>query len=108
NASPVLHFNTAEMSTDIDLGAIETNVGGIARSAGGYNGVSYLGFEDRPGCTSGFIVGRWNKTRPKLGHFHGRVLGDHGAPLGHIKGIWGHARRADKNVFFGKYIDPSG
>jgi hypothetical protein len=105
-ASPIVRFRTAILNADLDLaGAID---GGAIRAPDGVNGLVYMSYEDRPGCASGFLVGRWRALRDDLGVFHGRVSGDHGAPLGHVRGIWGHAPRADKNVFFGKYINHDG
>lgn len=107
-ASTLVHFKTAKVTTDIDVSTLETQVGGIARADDGYNGVSYLGFEDKVGCASGFLFGKWHRLKANLGKFHGRVVGDHGVTLGHIRGIYGHSKKADKDVFFGKYIDRSG
>jgi hypothetical protein len=106
--SPIVHFATAALTTEIDVSSLEANVGGIARAGDGANGVTWLGFEDRPGCTSGFLAGRWKRVAPGLGRLQGQVVGDHGALVGHVKGLYGHARKIDQNVFFGKYIDRNG
>jgi hypothetical protein len=99
-----LHFDTASLKKDLDLSRLATEVGGVVHLADGRNGLFAIGYEDRPGCAEGFVAGRWNKVRPALGTFHGRVFRGDGVTEGHVRGLWGHAPKRDQNVFFGKHI----
>lgn len=104
----VLHFDTGALKANVDLAALAQKGESAERMADGRSGVAFVGFADVPGCARGFLMGRWNKVRPQLGTFRGRVADADGAPLGHVRGIWGHAPRKDKNVFFGKTIAEDG
>jgi len=103
-AAPVLHFRTAALSEDIDLG----DKGGVSRIANSPNGLVHFGYEDVAGCARGLLFGRWVKARANLGRFRGQVIDGAGDHIGHVRGIWGHAARRDANVFFGKYIAADG
>ena len=69
-------------------------------------------------CVHGTLVGRWRRAigddgepRRNLGRFHGRVLDEVGELRGHVRGIWGVARRGrfeGRQVMFGKFIDRDG
>jgi hypothetical protein len=106
--SPALHFKTASLTTDVDLTTLRTTAGGVTRLADGLNGLAYIGYPDVDGCARGVAYGRWVKTRARLGVLRGRVIDDQGDGIGHVRGIWGHAVKADKDVFFGKYIAKDG
>jgi hypothetical protein len=108
SGSQTLHFDTAALKTDIDLSSLATKAGGAKRLDDGRNGMAFIGFPDVPGCARGFVVGRWNKVRPQLGTLRGHVADASGEPVGHYRGIWGHAPRKDKDLFFGKYIAKDG
>ena len=103
-----LHFATASLSTDIDLAALATDGGGVIPLGDGENGLAFAGFRDEPGLAKGFVMGRWSELAADAGHLRGRVFAADGAPLGHVKGIWGHAPKRDQDLFFGKYIDRDG
>ena len=107
-AAPKLHFATQTLTTDIDLSQLDANAGGMVRLADGANGLAYIGYSDVAGCARGLTYGRWVKIRARLGGLRGHVIDDGGDAIGHVRGIWGHAPRADKNVFFGKYIGLDG
>ena len=107
-ASPMLHFKTQSLTTDIDVSQLEAKAGGVERLADGRNGLAYIGYGDVAGCARGLAFGRWVKLRARLGGMRGRVIDGDGETIGHVRGIWGHAVRADKNVFFGKYIGIDG
>jgi hypothetical protein len=104
----LLHFATETLTTDIDLSQLEGKGSGVVPLGDGRNGLAFIGFEDVAGLSRGFILGRWVKIKGGLGKLRGRVLGEGGEELGHVKGIWGHAPKHDANVFFGKYIDAAG
>ena len=103
-SAPTLHFKTQALTTDVDLSALDANAGGVQRLGDGRDGLAWIGYGDVAGCNRGLAFGRWVKARARLGGFRGRVIGSDGATIGHVRGIWGHARRLDKDVFFGKYI----
>lgn len=106
NASPMLHFKTKSLTTDIDLSTLAQKPGSVSR-VDDRNGMFTIGYED-DGCARGLIFGRWTKLRPALGGFRGVVMGGEGEGLGHIRGIWGHSFKKNENLFFGKYIDRDG
>ena len=107
NASPMLHFKTKSMTTDIDLGSLANQAGGVVRLEDGRNGMFFIGYPE-DGCPRGLLFGRWRKVAPSAGGFRGVVVGNDGEGIGHIRGLWGHAPRKNANVFFGKYISRDG
>jgi hypothetical protein len=60
-------------------------------------------------CVRGFLNGIWlfSTTSSTSGLIRGRVLGNRGEVVGHIRGFFGVNRQGD-NVFFAKYISASG
>lgn len=107
-AATTLRFATASLTADIDLAALAADGGGVIPLGDGENGLAFAGFRDEPGVAKGFVMGRWTELAEDAGHLRGRVIAENGAPLGHVKGIWGHAPKQDKDLFFGKYIDQQG
>jgi hypothetical protein len=107
NATPSLHFATKSLTTDLDLGGLGKEPGGVVTLQDGRNGLFYVGFRD-DGCTRGLLFGRWHKLVPSVGMFRGVVSNAHGDRIGNVRGIWGHAPKRNANVFFGKYIDNDG
>ncbi|HQY64156.1 MAG: hypothetical protein IPF92_22535 [Myxococcales bacterium] len=103
-----LHFNTAAMNADIDLTSLARDVGGVKPLGDGRNGLAWVGFPDAPGCSNGFAFGHWSRVKPGLGKLKASIYDDAGTRIGRAKGIWGHAKQADKNLFFGKYITNEG
>ncbi len=103
-----LHFKTTALTTDIDLTKLGREVGGVKPLGDGRNALAWVGFPDAPGCSNGFAFGHWSKLKPGLGKLKASIYDDAGTRIGRAKGIWGHARQADKNVFFGKYIANEG
>jgi hypothetical protein len=62
---------------------------------------------DVDGCAGGFMRGRFRELTARLGVYHGVVTNRLGAPIGHVRGIYGE--RADgTHVMFGKFIDVQG
>jgi hypothetical protein len=106
-ASPVLHFDTASLKTDIDLNGLGTKLGGVAR-VDDRNGLAWVGYEEKAGCDRGLLFGKWNKRRPHLARIKGHIVGPSGDPAGRIRGVAGHAPRRGKDVFFGKAINQAG
>lgn len=74
----------------------------------GSNGITFVSFENRPGCSDGFVLGRYRKMGPRVGRYHFRVIEDHGNEIGRVRGIYGYSRRLDNQVFFGKYVNLNG
>jgi hypothetical protein len=103
-----LHFQTAALTTDIDLSQLAQKGGGTTPLGDGRNGMAYLGFQDEPGLAKGFVLGHWGKLDASVGRLRGRVVDGDGRELGHVRGIWGHAPKKDQDRFFGKYIDHEG
>lgn len=58
-------------------------------------------------CDHGMMRGRWQALKPNAGVFLGVVGDEDGAPIGHIRGLWGQ-RKNGEQVFFGKYINTAG
>jgi hypothetical protein len=58
-------------------------------------------------CDHGFMRGRWHQLRPDLGRFLGVVADEDGAPIGHLRGLWG-VRQSGEHALFAKYIDVAG
>lgn len=58
-------------------------------------------------CSRGFMRGRWHQLRPTIGVYAGVVVDVEGAPVGHVRGIYGE-RRNGEHVFFGKFINRDG
>jgi hypothetical protein len=106
--TPTLHFATAALTTDIDLGQFATKEGDVDRLADGRNGLAYIGFMDTPNCAKGLLFGRWVKYQAAAGTLRGVVVDGNGDMIGDVRGIWGHAAQRDQNVFFGKYISLTG
>jgi hypothetical protein len=106
--TPTLHFKTAALTTDIDLSALAANVGGVQRLADDVEGLSWIGFQEDPGCAKGFVHGRWVKNHAKFGALRGVVSDADGERVGHLRGMWGHAPKRDADVWFAKYVDKDG
>jgi hypothetical protein len=106
--STLLHFKTATLTTDIDLADLPAKIGGIQRLADDEEGLAWIGFEDTAGCAKGFVHGRWIKERAAFGRLRGVVSDADGERIGHVRGLWGHAKKRNADVFFGKYIDRDG
>jgi hypothetical protein len=58
-------------------------------------------------CHHGFMRGRWHAVSADGGVYLGKVADAAGAPIGHVRGIYGH-RHDGTPVMFGKFIDLDG
>lgn len=58
-------------------------------------------------CDRGFMRGRWHALSAHLGRFLGVATDENGAPVGHVRGVYGQRRNGDP-VLFGKFIDREG
>jgi hypothetical protein len=89
-----------------DLGALGAGPISYDVGAGGDRMVA-ASVEADDACDHGFMRGRWHAVRANLGRFLGVVSDADGAPIGHLRGVWG-ARRNGEQVMFAKYIDRDG
>ena len=62
---------------------------------------------DSDGCLGGFMRGRFHALSAGFGVYHGIVTNRLGAPVGHVRGIYGH-KSDGTPVMFGKFIDAQG
>ncbi len=104
-----LHFTTDTLTTDIPLSQLVPTGHGAELVGDGYNGLAVAGYVPTDsGCAEGMLFGHWKNLKNNVGRFRGRVVTGEGDMLGHVKGIYGHAKKVNKNLFFGKYIDTDG
>ncbi|MFO0761550.1 MAG: hypothetical protein U0359_34035 [Byssovorax sp.] len=108
DGTKVLHFDSAALQTDIDLADLDAKGRGVVPVGDGKNALAFAGYAEPQGCAKGFVFGRWVKKHAGFGHLRGRVIDGVGDELGHVRGLWGHAPKRDKNVFFGKFINAEG
>ena len=103
-----LHFATSELSVDVDLADVASSSGMIFHGAAD-QGLAVVGWNDTAAtCPSGVAYGRFVKLGASVGTLRGRLAGGNGDDLGVVRGIWGHAKSRDADVFFAKSIDPAG
>jgi hypothetical protein len=62
---------------------------------------------DRDPCDHGIMRGRWHALDEHHGAYLGIVADEDGAPIGHVRGIYGE-RKSGEQVFFGKFIGRDG
>jgi len=107
-ASPVLHFATDELTTDVPLDALAAGPGSVVHASGD-QGLAVVGWnESAQTCPGGIAYGRWVKLQAGVGTLRARVVSAAGEDRGFAEGIWGHAQKRDAAVFFGKTIDATG
>lgn len=108
SAGPMtLHYDLADGTTHA-LDLAELLAGPVSRVVDDQGDrIVAVAVRDRDACDHGFGRGRWRAVRDGLGGLVGEIVDDAGAPIGHIRGIWGE-RRSGEQVFFGKYIDLDG
>lgn len=118
----MLRFESDAMDAPIEVPLAELDDLELRTPVGDGNSVVMLAHRIEPSrdgrCVHGTLVGRWRRAigddgepRRNLGRFHGRVLDEVGDLRGHVRGIWGVARRgrfAGRQVMFGKFIDRDG
>ncbi len=108
-SSGSLHFSTDALSADIAIKDLMPTGHGAALVGVGDNGLAVAGnVPTESGSADGMLIRHWKNIVNNVGRFRGRVVSGEGDMLGHIKGIYGHAKKVNKNVFFGKYIDTEG
>ena len=62
---------------------------------------------DTDGCVGGFMRGRFHALTARFGVYHGIVTNRLGAPVGHVRGLYG-LKKDGTPVMFGKFIDAQG
>ena len=71
------------------------------------NKISVVATETTPsGCPRGFMEGLWTAETDTSGYFKGIWIGDRGAIVGHLRGVY--TVRDGRRVLFGKWVDRSG
>jgi hypothetical protein len=94
--------------TTVEVRLADLLAGPVTRDFGDGNRLVVTALRgDRDACDHGFMRGRWHALRDNLGGFRGIVTDADGAPIGHMRGIYG-TRRNGEQVFFGKYINNEG
>jgi len=96
----------ATISYQFDLAQLAA--GPISIDAGDGNKMIAIALRDHDDtCHHGFMRGRWHALAPHIGVYRGIVADAAGAPIGHVRGIYGERATGEK-VLFGKFIDRDG
>jgi hypothetical protein len=103
-----LTYTPADGSTAYTLDLSQLAAGPIIVDAGNGEKIVAVGQHRRAdACDRGFMRGRWHALSPHLGKYLGIITDDSGAPVGHVRGVFGQRRNGDA-VLFGKLIDRDG
>jgi hypothetical protein len=107
-AALTLTYTPADGSTAFTLDLAQLADGPIVVDAGGGFKIIAIGHRRQADpCDRGFMRGRWHVVSPNLGRFLGVVTDEGGAPIGHVRGVFGQ-RRDGNPVLFGKFVDREG
>ena len=103
-----LTYTSADSANVYTFDLTQLSTGPIVVDAGdGFKMVAIGVRRQADACDRGFMRGRWHALSPHLGRFLGVVTDENGAPVGHVRGIYGQRRNGD-SVLFGKFIDREG
>jgi len=106
--SQTLTYTSADGATIYTFDLSQLGAGPIVVDAGdGFKMVAVGVHRQAAACDRGFMRGRWHALSAHLGRFLGVVTDENGAPVGHVRGIYGERRNGD-SVLFGKFIDGAG
>lgn len=106
--SQTLTYTSADGATTYTFDLSQLAAGPIAVDAGdGFKMVAIGVHRQAAACDRGFMRGRWHALSAHLGRFLGVVTDENGAPVGHVRGVYGQRRNGD-SVLFGKFIDREG
>ena len=106
--SQTLTYRSADGASVYTFDLSQLAAGPIAVDAGdGFKMVAIGVHRQAAACDRGFMRGRWHALSAHLGRFLGVVTDEDGAPVGHVRGIYGQRRNGD-SVLFGKFIDREG
>jgi hypothetical protein len=108
SSSLTLTYAPADGSTSYTLDLAQLVNGPIVIDAGGgFKIIAVAHRRQADPCDRGFMRGRWHVLSANLGRFLGVVTDEDGAPVGHVRGVFGQ-RRTGEPVLFGKFIDREG
>ena len=103
-----LTYTSADSANVYTFDLTQLSTGPIVVDAGdGFKMVAIGVRRQADACDRGFMRGRWHALSPHLGRFLGVVTDENGAPVGHVRGIYGQRRNGD-SMLFGKFIDREG
>jgi hypothetical protein len=106
--SQTLTYRSADGASVTTFDLSQLAAGPIAVDAGdGFKMVAIGVHRQTAACDRGFMRGRWHALSAHLGRFLGVVTDENGAPVGHVRGVYGQRRSGD-SVLFGKFIDREG
>ncbi len=106
--SQMLTYTSADGATVYTFDLSQLATGPIVVDAGdGFKMVAIGVHRQTAACDRGFMRGRWHALSAHLGRFLGVVADENGAPVGHVRGVWGQRKNGD-SVMFGKFIDHEG
>ena len=107
-SSQTLTYTSADGASVYTFDLAQLAAGPIVVDAGdGFKMVAIGVHRQATACDRGFMRGRWHALSAHLGRFLGVVADENGAPVGHVRGIYGQRRNGD-SVLFGKFIDREG
>jgi hypothetical protein len=107
-SSQTLTYTSADGASVHTFDLSQLAAGPIVVDAGdGFKMVAIGVHRQAAACDRGFMRGRWHALSAHLGRFLGVVTDEDGAPVGHVRGVWGQRRNGD-SVLFGKFIDREG
>lgn len=106
--SQMLTYTSADGASVYTFDLSQLATGPIVVDAGdGFKMVAIGVHRQTAACDRGFMRGRWHALSAHLGRFLGVVTDENGAPVGHVRGVYGQRRNGD-SVMFGKFIDLEG
>jgi hypothetical protein len=108
SSAQTLTYTSADNASVYTFDLTQLAAGPIAVDAGdGFKMVAIGVHRQADACDRGFMRGRWHALSSHLGRFLGIVTDENGAPVGHVRGVYGQRRNGDP-VLFGKFIDREG
>jgi hypothetical protein len=106
--SQTLTYTSADGASVYTFDLSQLATGPIVVDAGdGFQMVAIGVHRQAAACDRGFMRGRWHALSAHLGRFLGVVTDENGAPVGHVRGVYGQRRSGD-DALFGKFIDREG
>ena len=103
-----LTYTSADSASVYTFDLTQLAAGPIVVDAGdGFKMVAIGVHRQADACDRGFMRGRWHALSSHLGRFLGVVSDENGAPIGHVRGVFGQRRNGD-SALFGKFIDREG
>jgi hypothetical protein len=100
-------LDTRATGLNIDLASVRPDLSG-SQPVGSADMLVFHAVAPGIAGRHGFVVGRFRRLGAGVGRLHARVVDGTGAEVGRLRGIYGHAKTLDLNVFFAKLLDPGG